>query len=331
MSPRTRLVLALLAAALARCTGSSEIPPVVADQPVSAPLDYHIVSADAPRPAADLPSGKADRPSLKNDSALPPRPFPDVSAANVNCTTWVVGDKVKAMQIYDSYFAGFMPKAEADFQWHVDANVLSPATVERVAFREPTTGQGDTTYHKLFDFNPVEFERTTAKTNWDIFGGFNPQTDRDAPYRKYNPTDLVPATSTHYARTTTDVIATQFVLRVACMKSQMQKGLGLCPDCNDVIVALSKYDEFKIFEVRFSRVRQGQLEVSKILKMISVDCSGDMVLHSAVAPYLFGTVGGKTLTAKWRGEISGLMAQTLGTYMKPTPLLIRLSSVNGPY
>jgi hypothetical protein len=266
------------------------------------------------------------------DSSLPPRPFPDVSAAKVNCSTWVVGDKAKAKQIYDAYFGHLWPKKAADFNWHVDNKLLSASIVKQVAFYAPTTGKSAATYHEMFDFNPARFARTTAKKNTTIFAGFDPESKIDAPYQQYNPTDFVPATMTHYARgATTDVIATQFVVRVACMKTMMQKALAACPDCSDAVVLLSKHDSYRVFELRFARVDQGQLQVSRPFRMVSVDCSGDMVSHSQVYPYYYGTVGGESLRAKWRGEISGQMATTLGTYMKPTPVLIRLAPGSPPH
>lgn len=325
---------------LAGCTGvlGGEAP-----GPVPEPADAHVDGLAGPAPDGGV--GQPDlhvdtRPgadrgldlAAKPDSAPPPRPLPDVSAAKVNCSTWVVGDKAQARKIYDSYFGPLRPKSAADFKWTVDPKLLSPGIVTQVAFHAPSQGQGNAAYHDLFDFNPNRYSRTTTQANQALFGTFDPKQKVDAPYRQYNPTDYVPATMTHYARgTTSDVIATQFVLRVACMKPQMKKALAACPDCNDAIVMLSKNDAYKVFDVRFARVSGGKLEVSRRFRMVSVDCSGNMVSHSQVAPYYYGSVGGQTLRAKWRGEISGYMAQTLGTYMKPTPILVRLSKVSPGY
>jgi hypothetical protein len=272
------------------------------------------------------------RDSARKADGPAPRPYPDVTAAGVNCSTWAVADKAAAKAIYDSYFGSTLPATTADFQWHADTSILTAAIVDRVAFYPPTTGQSESTYHQLFDFNPSTFQRSTYLSNWTIFAGFDPATDVDAPYEKVDTEDWVPATTTHYARSSTsDVIATQFVIRLACMKTQMQKALSLCPDCSDAIVLLSKNDEYKVFDVRFARVSSSQLQVSKLFKMVSVDCSGNMTQHSQVSPYYFASVGGETLRAKWRAEISGYMATALGTYGGPTPVLLRLSSSSPSY
>jgi hypothetical protein len=337
MRPRMRRPALLLATALGllalagACdgTGGSTRP----DRALLLPPDGSSDAQGAPGSdgGAGARDARSDHKTVKPD-ALAPRAYPDVTAAKVNCSTWVVGDKAQAKAIYDAYFGSYLPKTTSDFQWHADSSILTSAIVQRVTFYPPTTGQSESTYHQLFDFNPATFSRTTASSNWTIFGGLDPKNDPDPPYKKYNPTDWVPSTATHYARSTTsDVIATQFVLRVACEKTAMQKALQKCPDCSDAIVMLSSNDEYKVFDVRIARVSSGQLEVSKIFKMVSVDCSGDMVSHSQVAQYYFGSVGGTSLRAKWRGELSGYMATTNGTYGGPTPLLIRLSSSSPSY
>jgi hypothetical protein len=181
--------------------------------------------------------------------------------------------------------------------------------------------------HKYFSFNNCIYQRSAQK-NVDIFSGFNPQTDTSASYLRYNPRDFVPAAGTYYARNDTrDRIAEQFIYRVACFPNEMQKALSLCPDCDDVIVPLSKYDLYRILEVHFVRAKGSSLEVSRKFKFIGIDSSGDIAAHGATSQFRFAQVGGETLWAKWRGEISGRLYQMLGSG-GPVGLMIRASAVN---
>ncbi|MCC6750327.1 MAG: hypothetical protein IT371_21865 [Deltaproteobacteria bacterium] len=266
----------------------------------------------------------------KSDSAVQVT-IPDPGPAQVNCSTAKLGNLAKAKEIYDQTFGSKIPQNEAGWGWHVDPAILTPQHPERIAFYPPPAGLADATLHNYFDFNPTSLERTTTRTNWELFGGFNPQSDRAAPYRRFNPKDFIPATATHYSRdepTNYDLMAIQFVYRLACYPTQMKEALQRCGGCDDVWTALSKNDLYKISEVRFVRVKNNQFEVSRLFRFISVDASGDMAGHAAENPFFFGTVGGKSYYAKWRGETSGLVALRSGHYMKANQMLIRYSYVN---
>ncbi len=266
----------------------------------------------------------APQPSV--DTAIAVRAvLPDLSALGpVDCATGSL-DAVKARQIYDAFFGPRMPKTTADFQFAPQPSILSQALVERVQF-PAVYGATVATYHALFGFDPAGFTRAASAgtPNFDLFTTFgsNPQ----EPYQRVNVLDYVPATLTHYARLeagTTDIMATQFVFRMACMKTKMEAALASCPDCVDAFTPLSREDLGRVLELRFARVNAGVLEVSKPFKVIGVDSSGSIATHATTDPYLFAKVGGTTLRARWRGELSGKMATVLGRYGGPTPALMR--------
>lgn len=272
-------------------------------------------------------------PSPPVSTGLPPLTIPSLTTVTVNCATAAISDRPAAKKIYDALFASRVPQTETDFAWQANPGLISKERVERVAFYN-VGGQTNDAYHRMFSFDPARYERITTQTNWDIFGSFNPAAQRMQSYRRYNPLDYVPAALTHYTRKptgTTDVMADQLVYRLKCYPEQMKKAFALCPDCTDVFVPLSRYDIHKIFEVRFVRVKENQLQVSNVFKLIAIDASGHMFLHGPTAPYPYIVYQGSWLKAKWRAELSGLMAQRIGTYGGPTAGLLRLSQSSLPY
>ena len=264
------------------------------------------------------------------DAGLTPRALPELTGLTVNCSAATLSDLSRAREIYDAYFDAVRPTTDADFGWHVDTALLSVALVDRVAFQALPAGLANADYHAYFDFNPLRFDRTTGSNNWDLFASIG-SGDSTQPYRRFNPQDYIPATATHYGRRdTSDVMATQFIFRVACRTAEMREAFARCPDCVDVFTALSGNDIHKIFDLRFVRVNGSNLEVSRNFRVVSVDSSGSIAAHvtDGTHRYLFASVGGQYPRAFWRAELSGRMAQILGTYGGPTPLLMRSSTAN---
>jgi hypothetical protein len=266
-------------------------------------------------------------PRLATESTIATRALlPDLTSLGpVNCATGSI-DAAKSRQIYDAFFGPRRPMTSADFQFAPKPALLTAAIVDRVSF--PTVyGATAATYHALFGFDPSAFTRAASvgTSNFALFATFG--NDPQEPYRRVNVTDYVPAALTHYARLepgTTDVMATQFAFRMVCMKAKMEAALASCPDCVDAFTSLSKEDLGRVLELRFARAAaNGDLEVSRPFRVISVDASGAIETHATTAPYPFVKVGGTVLRARWRGELSGKMALTLGTYGGPTGALIR--------
>ncbi|HJL19247.1 MAG TPA: hypothetical protein RMH99_26520 [Sandaracinaceae bacterium LLY-WYZ-13_1] len=277
--------------------------------------------AGAPRDDAAAPTPDAG----PADAGLPPRPLPDLGALDVDCARGSVSDLGLARRIYDETFGDALPASDEDFGWHVDPSVLTPERVDRITFGPLPEGETVDRYHALLDFDPARFDRTTATDNDTLFGAID-ALDPHAPYERFNPTDAVPATATHYGRSeTSDVMANQLVYRVACDTERMERAFARCPDCVDVFTALSRHDLGQVFELRFVRVEGGALEVSRPFRVISVDASGHVTTHATdpARNYLFARLGGETLRARWRGELSGRLATQLGRYGGPTPMLIR--------
>lgn len=259
-----------------------------------------------------------------------PRPvvIPDVTAVGVNCSNAQFARPELVRPLYDDYFGVRIPKNDADFGWkNAVASEVSAEVVNRVKFYGIST-PSDEQYHQYFSFDPNRFSRSSSGKNWDLFGTFNSAAQPLEAYKRYNPGDFVPAALTHYARKepgVSDIMASQFVYRMACYRDKMEQALRACPDCIDVIAMLSKYDLYKVFEVRFVRMVGNQFQISKVFKLISVDASGHMFQHGPSAPYPYVRYSGSWLYAKWRGELSGTMAHRLDNYMQPTPALIRLA------
>ena len=257
------------------------------------------------------------------DGPLPPRPLPSLGALTVDCGARTLSSLVLAKDIYDDYLGNSLPNSDADFSWHTDTSLVTPTIVDTVTTHALTGSHTQQEYYDFFDFNPQRFERTTSRANIDIFAEFNPESDRYAPYRRFNPYDYIPITATHYARSSTsDVIATQFAYRIACFRAQIEQSFAECPDCDDFLVALSGNDMYGIFEVRFVRDHGGQLQVSRTFKMISIDASGHSS-HFWDDTNHYHRFARDGLWAYRRIEISGRMAQNLGTYGSPTAVLIR--------
>lgn len=270
---------------------------------------------------------KACPPEVETTTRIAPRALlPDLSGLGaVNCGTGAI-DAVKARTIYDAFFGPRMPKTEADFQFVEDPSLLSVDIVQKVAV-PAVYGETVANYHALFSFDPTSFARPSVakQKNIDLFPTFG--ADARERYQRANVVDYLPATLTHYARIeggATDIMATQFVFRMACEKTKMEAALSSCPDCVDAFAPLSREDIGRVLEIRIARKSAaGKLEVSRPLRVVGVDSSGAIIDHATKAPYAFLTVGGVALKARWRGEISGKMALTLGTYGHPTPALIR--------
>lgn len=270
------------------------------------------------------------------DSKLSPYPhLPDLSNLGpVNCATGDI-DGTKARVIYDDFFASRFPKGEGDFGWTEDPSLVSKTIIETVSF--PTAfGETVDTYHELFSFDPDRFpERQAAvgKSNFDIFAQFTDQTPPRDRFKNTNVYDYVPAAMTHYARAinpVTDIMGTQFVFQAKCAPQAMEAALASCPDCVDAFTPLSKYDLHRVLELRFARVKDGKVQVSKPMRVVGVDTSGAIISHATASPYQFLKVGNETWRARWRGEISGKMARLLETYGGPTPALVRITPPPGP-
>jgi hypothetical protein len=258
--------------------------------------------------------------------------LPDISDVAVDCSEFTISDLQRAKEIYDETFGDHLPVIDADFGWHVDDSLVNRELVERVTFHGlPPGAYTIDEYHELFDFNPHRFERDTASSNWDIFASLDPVADPVAPYREFNPQDFAPSSATHYQTGEwSDIIATQFVFRIGCNRAEMEEAFTICPDCEDLIVALSGEDVFRIFEVRFVRPAGELIEVSRPIRMISIDSGGNVAYFTDDAyRYRFVTFeSGDVLRAFRRVEISGRMAQNLGTYGGPTGLLLRAVEEN---
>ena len=269
--------------------------------------------------------------SIGRDATVPPpRELPDISDIRVDCSRLTLSDLVRAREIYDETFGDHLPATDREFGWHSAGGLVTAEKVDRIAFYALPSGLADQTYHDYFDFNPHRYERSTSATNFAIFAGVSPGDSYQA-FRRYNPQDWIPATATHYGRgTTTDITATQLVYRIGCYRDEMAEAFARCPDCVDVFTALSRNDLYKIFEVRFVRVVADALQVSRPFKMISVDASGHMFMHATTNRnrYSFARLGSDYLYAYWRVELSGRMAQNLGTYGHPTAILVRSLPIN---
>jgi hypothetical protein len=264
---------------------------------------------------------EGEGPSIREPAAY--GNLPDVSAAGVNCSTLKFKNTQKAREIYDTFFARGLPAGDAGFEWHVDSSIVTPELVEKVYFPPLNTSGLDG--HQYLSFNNCVYERGAA-ANADIFSQLDTRTQ--APFRRYNPRDFTPAAATYYARSEwNDVIANQFVYRVACDPAGIAQALELCPDCDDVVVPLSKYDLYRIFEVRFARASGNQILVSRVFKFIGIDASGAIGTHAASPAMRFASVNGEVLWAKWRAEISGRLYAMLGSG-GPVGMMIRSSSVN---
>ena len=266
----------------------------------------------------------------------PPASLPALTGVSVDCSAFTVSDLHRTKEIYEETFGPRRPQTEADFGWTRDASLLTPDRVRDLGTFALPTGKSVDEYHELLDFNPMRFERNATRRNDEIFAAFDPEVETEAPYRRYNPLDYLPYSATHYGTGDfSDIMATQFVFRIGCYQAEMEEVFARCPDCIDTFVALSRHDMYKIFDVRFVREQGGELEVSRPFRMFSVDASGHIPYHATsngdfrlrFTQTRFPPAN-EFLRAFRRFEISGPMAQILGTYGGPTPLLVRTSTVN---
>ena len=242
-------------------------------------------------------------------------------------------DPRSAKAIYDEFFGQYLPQ-HADFGWE-PAPQLTAAWVESLHFPTPPAGLDNETYHQYFDFNPHGFERPGADAyarDDDNTQLFATTTDPVLRLRRYDPTEWMPAVASTYTRTdTSDVMATQFWYRAStpAYRAQLERALELCPDCDDVFTPLSHDDLYKIFELRFVRYGAAGPELSRVFKVIGVDSSGAMETHARNDSWnYFGKIDGQVATAKWRMELSGLLAQRYwdsSNYIRLMPVLVRAS------
>lgn len=256
--------------------------------------------------------------------------FAVVDGVTVDCTSATFSDLAEVKRIYDRDYGAKLPTNDQEFGWRPDGSVASEELLNKVGFFPLPSNLGDDpVYAGMQSYTPGVYERGTGR-NADIFGGFNAEQNPEQAYRRYNPRDYSPAAATHYGRDpqrTTDVMAQQYLFHKTC-SSQFQAALQRCPTCADFVAMLSPRDLHRIFDVRFVRVKDGTIEVSKVFKVISVDASGSPKAHAQRERMSIGSVNGRTLKAQWRLEISGLMAQHLSTYGGPTGLVIRLAEEN---
>ncbi|MBS1118194.1 MAG: hypothetical protein H6Q90_422 [Deltaproteobacteria bacterium] len=242
-------------------------------------------------------------------------------------------DPRSAKAIYDEFFGQYLP-ANADFGWEL-APSITVDWVESLHFPTPPAGLANETYHQYFDFNPHNFDRPGADAyasdtdNADLFAS---TTDPVEVLRGYDPTEWMPAVASTYTRTaTSDIMASQFWYRASTpgFRAQLERALELCPDCDDVYTPLSHDDLYKIIELRFVRYGAAGPELSRTFKLIGVDSSGAMEAHALNDSWqYFGKIGGQTATAKWRMELSGLLAQRYWdstNYIRLMPVLVRTS------
>lgn len=241
-------------------------------------------------------------------------------------------DPRSGKEIYDEFFAQHMP-AHEDFGWH-DALWLTYDWVESHHFPSPVAGLDNEIYHNLFDFNPFNFRRPglagldRADDNTGLFGA-----QPDTVHRTYDPTEWMPAVASTYTRTpTSDIMARQFWFRARtpAHRPHLERALELCPDCDDVFTPLSHNDLYKIIEVRFVRFQGTTAQLSRTFKLIGIDSSGAMEAHARNDEWRhFGELDGQTATAKWRLELSGLLAQRYWKsetqYIRLMPVLVRAS------
>lgn len=278
--------------------------------------------------------------------------IPDVTAAQTVCH----GDDdnarphfhaySKMREIYERYFRVGEP---VDFEWHPDPGIASLELVERVAFA-PVYGVSDAVAAELLDFNGCRERRAHSGRNAEIFAALDPWNRTREPWERYNPRDWVPAAATYYARTEggSDRMAEQLIFRLACgipganrsdprvaeAVAAMADALRRCEQaggCDDAWVALSPNDLFKIFEVRFVRMVDSQLQVSRVFRFVSVDVSGDPNRHLAQATHPFVDRFAQGPWIKWRGEISGRLYNALQaerSFSGATDLLVRSSYVS---
>jgi len=242
-------------------------------------------------------------------------------------------DPRPAKAIYDEFFGQYLP-ANADFGWE-PAPSITAAWVESLHFPTPPAGLDNETYHQYFDFNPHDFARPSTDAyahDDDNARLFASTTDPITIFRHYDPTEWMPAVASTYSRTdTSDVMADQFWYRAStpAFRPQLQRALELCPDCDDVFTPLSHDDLYKIIEIRFVRFGASGPELSRVFKLIGVDSSGAMEEHTRNdAWHTFGTIDGQLATAKWRMELSGLLAQRYWNstnYIRLMPVLVRAS------
>ncbi len=254
-------------------------------------------------------------------------------APGPNRTLPPMSDPRPAKAIYDEFFGQYLP-AHADFGWE-PAPFLTAAWVEALHFPTPPAGLDTETYHQYFDFNPHAFARpstTTGARDDDNAHLFASTTDPVEIFRHYDPTEWLPAVASTYSRTdTSDVMANQFWYRARtpAFRPQLERALALCPDCDDVFTPLSHDDLYKIIEIRFVRFGAGGPELSRVFKLIGVDSSGAIEQHARNdAWHTFGTIDGSVATAKWRLELSGLLAQRYWnstSYIRLMPVLVRAS------
>jgi hypothetical protein len=270
-----------------------------------------------------VPDGGSD-PLDRCSLARPPGP-PRVLPA--------ITDPRSAKEIYDEMFGAYLP-AHADFGWEAAPEITAP-WVESLHFPTPPAGLGNETYHQYFDFNPHGFERPGVEAyahDDDNARLFAETMDPVARLRRYDPTEWMPAVASTYTRTdTSDVMASQFWFRARtpAYRAQLARALELCPDCDDVFTPLSHDDLYKILEIRFVRRSAGGPELSRVFKLIGVDSSGAMESHARNDDWqYFATIGGEVATAKWRMELSGLLAQRYWddtNYIRLMPVLVRAS------
>lgn len=259
-----------------------------------------------------------------------PIPPPDISGFSaLSCSSGCCFDGTDqlAIQIYDDYFAarGF-PQSKADL-WS-QTTTLAGSAVDSVKFSMLPSGFSDDDYHAYYSFleqitaGGQSYKRITNQDNSSLFAGFSGTLDA---WRRFNVHDFTPAVATHYTRNATvDVMARQFIYRLKC-NQQYAEALSQCSDCVDAFTAFSAHDIGRIFTIRVARptAAGNAFELSRELKVISTDASGQLAAHSQEAINYFGALGGSTYRAIWRAELSGKLAALAEHTGSPTPIVIR--------
>jgi hypothetical protein len=243
-------------------------------------------------------------------------------------------DPRSAKEIYDQFFVQYLPEHD-QFGWEA-APWLTADWVESLHFPTPPAGLESGVLHGLFDFNPFNFERGGVDAllregdNQALFAATSDPLER---LRRHDPTEWMPAVASTYARSPfSDIMAVQFWFRASSeeYRPALERALELCPDCDDVFTPLSANDLGKIIEVRLVRLTSGAPELSRVFKLIGVDSSGSIGPHTQNDSWnRFGTIDGVEVTAKWRLELSGALAQRYWQseteYIRLMPVLIRAS------
>lgn len=182
-----------------------------------------------------------------------------------------------------------------------------------------------------------------------------PKTDRTRAryYEQQNPYDWQSGAATHYEvpkATGGNIMASNFVWRTLMAPYQMEQALADCTvdpaiPCVGTVAALSDVDMHQVYELSFVREGEAGFEVSRVVRVVSVDSGHAIDVQSTQGPGATNVVTGERLGTQgtpflitnrtkgprllWRLELDGKLAERMGVSGGAAAVLVRYSPSNG--